>query len=380
MTRTYGTGTMSEVRPGTWRLRVFAEDPISGRHRQVSKTIHTKTRPSQKYLDAQMAKFKGEVDKRSGSGRLATLGRVLDDWLAELEREGRARSTLETYRSHIKKWIRPALGKVTLEKMTPERIRAFMGSLEGSPRTQRLTHAILRGALAFAVANDWMPSNPASKVRPPRVAMASDTSLTPEKVGQLIVAAQAKSPVMGVAILLAAVTGLRRGELCGLRWDDVDWKAETIKVERAWVPGEGGQHLTETKTHRRRTISVAGDTAKVLRAWRATQEAEWGEVGEWLLSEAGGKIPLRAKQVTEVFGRLADRVGVDAHLHDLRHFAQTQLIGAGVDVKTVAARGGHTPQVLLETYTHGIAERDADAAITLGQIVTQALPKEADVS
>lgn len=373
MTRNYGTGTMSEIRPGVWRFRVSVKDPISGEPVQRSKTICTKTRPAKKALEAQLAAFRRELEQKTATGKKATVGKLLDDWLADLEQEGRAKTTLETYRSHVETRIRPKLGKVALEDMTTDRTRAFVRSLAGQPRTQRLTHAILRAAFAFAMANDWMDTNPAGRVRPAKVAKDHSAALTPAEVGALILAAQANSDAMGMAVLLAAFLGTRRGELCGLRWSDVDWEAETIRIERAWVPGEGGQHLGPTKTDEHRTVSLRGDGMVILRQWRAAQEATYGELGEWLVSDSDGTHPLRAKTVTETFTRLAKAEGIDAHFHDLRHFASTQLQGL-TDTKTAAARLGHSPQVALETYGHAIAERDAVAAVALGQIITAELP------
>ncbi len=97
--------------------------------------------------------------------------------------------------------------------MTTDRARAFVRSLERFPRTIRLTHAILRGALAFAVVNEWLASNPVARVRPLRVEGGDEDALTPAEVGQLIGAAQEVSPAMGMTFLLGALTGARRGEL-----------------------------------------------------------------------------------------------------------------------------------------------------------------------
>lgn len=373
MTRSYGTGTMTEVRPGTWRLRVSVKDPISGQSVQRSKTVRTKTRPSKKDLERELAKFRQELERKKATGQKATMGKLLDDWLADLEKEGRAKTTLETYRVHVETRIRPALGRVPLADMTTDRTRAFIRSLQGSTRYNRLTHAILRGALAYAVQNEWIDTNPATRVKPGKVEKDHRGALMPAEVGTLVRAAEAESPAMGMAVLLAAFLGNRRGEMCGLRWSDVDWEAETIHIERAWVPGAGGQHLGPTKTDEHRTVSLRGDGMVVLRRWQAQQLETYGEVGEWLLSDSDGTEPLRAKTVTETFTRLARANGIDAHFHDLRHFASTQLQGL-TDTKTAAGRLGHSPQVMLETYAHGVAERDALAAVALGEIITKGLP------
>ena len=372
---------MSEIRPGVWRFRVSVEDPISGKSVQRSKTVRTKTRPSKKdpFRAGTGGSISGSADilTKRATGKKATVGKLLDDWLANLAREGRAKTTLETYRSHAETRIRPALGAVPLDRMDPTRIRAFLGSLSGSPRTIRLTHAILRGALAFAWWRmGWITENPATRVRPPRLDEDRAEALTPAEVAEMILTAQKHSDAMGMAVFLAAVTGCRRGELCGLRWSDVDWDRQTLRIERAFVPGQGGQVLGPTKTKDCRTlISVRGRAIQTIKGWELLQKATYGEVGEWLLSDSDGTEPLRAKTVTETFTRLARAAGIDAHFHDLRKFATTQLVAGGVDVTTISLRQGHSPEVLLKTYSKGVAERDAAASVALGEIIMQELPK-----
>ena len=108
MTRTYGTGPITQVKGkvGVYRFRVFTEDPLTGKRKQVSKTIHTKSRPSKKDLEKQLAAFKAEIDGRRATGASMTFGKVLDDWITDLTREGRAHTTLETYGYHISSRIR----------------------------------------------------------------------------------------------------------------------------------------------------------------------------------------------------------------------------------------------------------------------------------
>jgi integrase len=378
LTRTYGTGTYSRVRPGVWRFRVSAKDPITDKPIQVSKTVHLPVRTGKKDLEKVLGAFRSEIEGRRASGAAMTFGRVLTDWLADLEREGRAKTTLETYGYHIEGKIRPALGDLPLEKIDPARIRAFMGSLGGSVRTQRLTHAILRGALSFAVVSDWIATNPASRVKAPRVNEEETEALTPEQIATLITAGSRQDPVLGVTIALTAAVGCRRGEAVGLKWSDVDWDAETIRIERAWVTGTGGQHLTTTKTKEKRTVSLRGYGMTVLREWHAHQTARYGELGPWLLSDSDGSEPLSARWVTMTFTALCRANGIeDTHYHDVRHFASTQLQDK-TDAKTAASRLGHSPKVMLETYAHAIAERDALAAVALGDVIAKALaaPKE----
>lgn len=380
MVRTYGTGTISQVkdrdgnlRPGFYRMRVFTEDPITGKRKQVSRTVKVPTRTGKKEREKLLAEFRRDVEQHRTTGAAMTFGKVLTDWLDDLKERKRAKTTLETYGYHIEGKIRPALGNLPLEKIDPERIRAFMKSLKGSPRTNRLTHAILRGALSFAVRSDWIATNPASRVEAPTLDEEETEALTPDQIATLITAGEVQDPVLGAAIALTAAVGCRRGEAIGLRWTDVDWDAETIRIERAWVTGTGGQHLTTTKTKEKRTVSLRGYGITVLQRWHDHQMARYGELGEWVLSDSDGTDPLSAKWLTLTFTALCTDNGMKgAHFHDVRHFASTQLQDK-TDSKTAASRLGHSPKVMLETYAHAIAERDALAAVALGDVIVKAL-------
>jgi integrase len=96
-----------------------------------------------------------------------------------------------------------------------------------------------------------------------------------------------------VAIGLAAVTGMRRGEVCGLKWSDIDPESGLVTIERAWVSDDRGQHLTTTKSGKKRTIPLGPFGEELLAAWEARQRAEWGELGEWVISWVNGDVPLR---------------------------------------------------------------------------------------
>ena len=134
-----------------------------------------------------------------------------------------------------------------------------------------------------------------------------------------------------------------------------------------------GQHLTTTKSKKKRTIPLGPFGRQVLASWEARQRAEWGELEDWVVSYTGGDMPFTARTLTADFKRLAKQLGIDATFHDLRHFAQTTLVAAGIDPVTAARRAGHTPEVMLATYAHGTAEQDAAAAEVVSGVLMKAL-------
>jgi integrase len=170
---------------------------------------------------------------------------------------------------------------------------------------------------------------------------------------------------------------MRRGELCGLRWSDVDLDHGVLTVARSVVVDFGGVAEKSTKTDRGRVLALDAVGVALLSRHR-DQVDEWARQAEVTVAPdayvfspyVNGCKPFRPDNVTGFFTRVRDSLGYpDVRLHDLRHFTATQLIGAGVDVRTVAGRLGHSDaSVTLRVYSHVLEERDRAAAATLGRL------------
>ena len=389
------SGTLRELPPSKrtgerrWELRVYVgRDPdktvrdVGGRVvRQgppvhVSKVFRGGKRDAGKALDALVA----EQGSERTVGTAATVGKLFTDWLANLERLGKARSTLETYKGHVDKHIRPGLGSIRLAKLTVHDVDRYLADLDTvkglAPRTIRLDHAILSAALAQAVDWGWIKANPAKRAKLKAASASVEKPFTADHIGQLYQAAIADEDVdMATVIALAAVTGCRRGELCGLRWDDLDVDAASLRVERQWVPGKGGQELVATtKTGKGRTVYIGADGVALLERYRDAKRAQIGkDTDGWLLSLNGGVTPMRAKSMTEYVGRLARRLKIPAHLHTLRHWKQTEMNRQGVDLPTAADQGGHSIGVMSATYLHTSPDRAQAAGELVAAVVLGAL-------
>ena len=272
-------------------------------------------RAAEKALD----KLVSEVGDSKTIGAGATVGKLLDEWMNDLERLGKAQSTLETYKMHIEKHIRPGLGSIRLDKLSVTDVNRYLGELDAkglAPRTIKLDHAVLSACLTFGVDSDWLKANPAKKAKLKPAGRNKDPILSTDQLFTLISASLEQDPDMAVAIYLAAATGCRRGELCGLRWDDLDTKKGTLRVERQWVTGEGGQYLKDmTKTRDSRTVNLGPVTVKDLLSYRDAKAAQLGRKPEgWLLSYNGGETPMRAKAMTDYVSGLAKKMEIPAHL------------------------------------------------------------------
>jgi integrase len=199
-----------------------------------------------------------------------------------------------------------------------------------------------------------------------------------EEVQKLISAAETGGdPVLSTAIALAAVTGCRRGELCALRWSDVNWARRVLRVARSLTVIR--QQITEgpTKSHGHRNVALDDALGAMLAKRRSDQELYAEQVGialsndPFILSRnADGSQPCRPNGLTAAYRRVARSLGLSSHFHELRHFTATTAIASGADVRTVAGRLGHAdPSVTLRVYAHALEQRDRDLAALLGNAV-----------
>ncbi len=180
---------------------------------------------------------------------------------------------------------------------------------------------------------------------------------------------------MGNSRVVGDVTGLRRGELVALRWSDVDFGTETLLVRRGLVKIGTRVIEKDTKTHRMRRIALDRETVKVLQEHRARWDALAAELGiessgnAFLFSyEPDCSRPYDPSGVTHRYSRMCAGLRIDSHLHALRHYSATELLGAGVDLRTVAGRLGHGGGgvTTLRVYAAFVAESDRRAAEILG--------------
>ncbi len=381
-------------RGNAWELRAYAGiDPLTNRQKYLTRTFRGGKREAEEAL----ARFVTEVAGGGHAAQDTTVGDLIDDWLALAKRD-LSPTTARGYDWIVKTYIRPSLGKVPLARLRASQLDRFYGQLrekggqDGKPlsaATVRQVHAILRRALQQGVRWGWIKENPASLASPPRVRSAQLTPPEPADVVALIEAANAEDPDLGCFLHLAATSGARRGELCGLRWSDLDLKAGTMTICRNVVEGADGVVEKDTKTHASRRIALDPDTVAVIEAHCqrmsaraadcATQAANAAHV---FSADPDGDRPWTPNEVTKRFIRLRKKADLDAvRLHDLRHFAATRLLVAGVPVRTVSGRLGHAnASTTLGVYAHFVEESDREAATTLGSLLLASGAKRAKES
>jgi integrase len=280
----------------------------------------------------------------------------------------------------ISRNIKPELGDVKLDRLTAQQVDTFYGKLRGrglSAGSVRRHHALLHAALEQAVRWELLLVNPTDRATQPRGVSSTISTPTDNQVLGLITEAERNDHSLAAAIVLASITGARRGELAALRWSDIDLSGQSLQITRSLTAIKGEWSEGSTKTRQRRKLSVDDSLTAYLANRRADQEAFAQLVGTALVQDAfvlspvaDGSAPYMPDRLTDNFRNLAKRAGVQAHLHQLRHYSASVAIASGSDVRTVAGRLGHAhASTTLDIYAHVIEARDQQLASLLGRTV-----------
>ncbi|MEV4111171.1 site-specific integrase [Nonomuraea sp. NPDC049695] len=360
------------------------------------------------YADPEEAQAAGRAlaaADHDGAGAGCTLGQWLARWLAT--KDALRPSTRQGYATHIRLYLIPQLGRVLLRQLTSRDVNGLLATLAShpSPTGRRLSpatvvriHATLRTALNAAVRARLLPINPANGAelphprRPhPVVWTAGRTARWQQTAERPAVAVwteqQLAAFLTGVAQdrlyaawWLAALRGLRRGELAGLRWTDVDLQAAELTVAQQRVHADGHVVVGPPKSAAScRVVALDAETVRVLRRHRerqkelsATAGTRWQDSG-YVFTTADGE-PLRPDYLTGRFRRLVTTSGQPPiRLHDLRHGAATLALAARTDLKVVQAMLGHASIVLTaDTYVSVLPEVAHQAARETARLVLNA--------
>lgn len=360
-------GHIRERGKGSWEIAIdIGKDPSTGKRRQHFETVRGGKAVAQKRLHEVLLSV--EQDNYIKPDRL-TVAQFLESWLVDYVRTNTAPRTAERYQEIVKIHLIPALGSLSVLALRPEHIqRHYTKALESGRRDGRgglsaLTvhkhHRILYEALKYGVRHGILVRNVAEAVDPPQGKSKRLTILGPNEV-QLILEAARETPYYTIFFTLA-YTGLRRGELLGLRWCDVDLEMSTLSVSQTLQQLRGGEYIfREPKSKRsRRQIALSPSLAIMLWEHQLKQESAWGMLGESLsptalvFSHTDGK-PFRPNTVTRAFQAIAKSVGLKgARLHDLRHAHATIMLQQGVHPKIVQERLGHSSvATTLDIYSH----------------------------
>jgi integrase len=314
-----------------------------------------------------------------------TLGAWLDTWLTEYKQPKLKPVTLDSYEMLIRCHLKPALGHLPLRDLRPEHLQRFYndrGEQGLSARTVRYCHTLLHGALAQAVKNGLVARNVSELTELPRRVKKEMQTLPLEHLKTHLLPVLAEDR-LGAAIFLAFATGLRRGELLALRWQDVDLQAGVLHV-RQTLARVRNHHATGKEARTRlqmqdpktasskRTVPIPPGCLAALKRHKAGQAEDrlmlgqgWQDTG-LVFCRLDGK-PCDPTEFTRHFGRVLRRAALPAiRLHDARHTFATLMLELGESPKTVQTMLGHSSvAITLDIYSHVSLELETRAAARL---------------
>jgi integrase len=313
-----------------------------------------------------------------------TVGQYLEYWLEHVARHQVRPLTYRTYAIYVRKHLMPGLGKRRLARLSAQDIRTFLATRRAtgsrspgnrgdalSPRTLFHLHAVLRNALEHAVREDLLPRNVAKQVQ---VSPGHVTEVEPLSVAEArTLLDAAKGDRLYALYVVALSLGLRRGEVLGLRWVDVDIDDGVIRVRQTVQRVDGKLVFAPPKTRRsRRSIPLPAATVQVLQEHRERQAAEkatagpaWRDSGLVFTTRSGG--PLEPNDVSKAFSEQRRKAGLrPVRLHDLRHTCASLLLAQRVPPRVVMEVLGHSSlDVTMNIYGHVMldAQREAMSAM-----------------
>ena len=379
--RANGEGNIRKRKDGRWEGRYTAgHDPETGK--AIYKNVLGRTQAEVKSkLKAAIEESKGLDVTKAGK---YTVGAWMDEWFENYAKVKVRPSSHQTYRGYIDNHIKPNIGKIPLEKLTSlelqklykkllekgrvDRIESKHQAKGLSPKTVRNIHQIIASAMKLAKEQKIIASDPTESCTLPKLEHREMKTLSVEQLASFL--REAKESGVFEMYYVEMATGLRRGELLGLKWEDIDLEQGDLRVKRqiARINGEVIEAPLKTK-NAYRTLPLAEDTIVVLKQQRK-------KVGSspWVFpSPTGG--PISPDSVLHMLHRVLKRAGLPkVRFHDLRHTFATLALQNGVDIKTVSGMLGHfSAGFTLDTYAHVTSAAQRQAAQTMGNVLSGSL-------
>ena len=376
--RANGEGNLRKRKDGRWEGRYTAgHDPETGKaiYRNVLGRTQAETRAKLKQA-IEEAKHVDPVRSKQ-----YTIGEWMDIWFENYAKVKVRPSSHQTYRGYIDNHIKPNIGRIPLEKLTSPELQKFYKKLLAngrvdrlesrhqakglSPKTVRNIHQIISSAMSLAKEQKLIVANPAEGCALPRLEHREMKTLPVEQLQSFL--REAKESGVYELYYLELATGLRRGELLGLNWEDIDLERGDLRVKRqiARINGEVVEAPLKTK-NAYRTLPLAEDTVSIL-----LEQKKKVDGNPWVFpSPTGG--PISPDSVLHMLHRVLKRAGLPrVRFHDLRHTFATLALQNGVDVKTVSGMLGHfSAGFTLDTYAHVTTASQRQAAKTMDGILS----------
>ena len=369
--RANGEGSLSRRPNGTWSATASLPD---GRR----KFFYGKTREEVRRKLAQ-ALHAIEVGAFTDS-RAISVGQFLDQWLAEVVAPNVRPSTYKDYEVDVRLHLKPSIGHIPLARLTPLQVQQLLNAKKAaglSAKSIRELRGTLKNALKHAVRWELIQRNPAAFVDAPRLEQYEIQPLTPDEARTFLAAM--KGERLEAVYSVALAMGMRRGEILGLRWQDVDLELGYLRVSKQQQRWARQTHLVEPKSSKsRRPLAMPASIVTSLKEHRERQLQEQREAGDqWVetglvFTRKNGK-PLDATGVSKAIHVHLDRAGIaQRRFHDLRHSCATLLLVQGVSPRVVMEILGHSQiSLTMNTYTHVVPELRRQAADRMDDLLNE---------
>ncbi|MFZ5897878.1 MAG: site-specific integrase [Bacillota bacterium] len=378
-------GYIEQRGPNSFRLTIrLGFNPVTKQYERYRETFQGKKDDAETRLAELITQYKKGF---AISPERMTFADFADLWLKDYVNVNLAPKTREGYARIIELHLKPAFGALLLQKMQPFHLRNYYAqALAGgrkddhksrgpglSKRSVLHQHRLLHKMLADAVRWELVGRNVADAVDPPRPGAREIAIPTEEEAARLLGVGR-EHPYLGMPVLLALTTGMRLGEILGLRWQDVDLKKGRLTVYQAAqvTKGEDGRQKVFFKAPKtkksRRTIDLPEMTVQALKEhqrrqkeWRLAMGPAWQDHGLVCCLQDGR--PINTGTLSTAFRKLAAKLGLSVSFHSLRHFHASLLLKAGTHPKVVSERLGHsTISLTMDTYSHVMDGLQREAA------------------
>lgn len=382
--RPQGDGTIRKRSDGRWEARIIIGHKNDGS--PMYKSAFAKTQKSALKQLHQLLDLYRDVDLTEECRM--TLGEWMDKWMDEYMIFTIKENTIKGYRSQIDHQIKPFIGHKQLASLTTADIQKFYNKIKKEGRVHphpihghvlsdsmvRKIHMMLHEAMEVAVRERYIVRNPTDNTTIPKKTTTEKQVLDDSQLNRFLEAIQGE-PYWHDFFYVEVMTGLRRGEICGIKWSDIDFNEGTLCIKRSVSTKEdGGVSIGETKTDAGvRTIIMPPSVATLL--WKKRSDA----INEWVFPHyTNPSDPLHPSSAYKKLKTLLKRLELPLlRFHDLRHTFATQATDGGVDPKTLAGILGHTDaSFTLDTYTHVTSDMQRGASAIVNNMMQQFLITE----
>lgn len=380
----YGNGSVYQRKDGRWIAAIIVKGKKRVRYAKSEREAHNRLK--ELWQDAGRDEALSQATD-TPSEVVATVAVFAEQWLASASIKV---ATRQSYRDTLRAYILPLIGDLRLDAVKPQDVARVVTTVlhsGKSSRTAEYAYMITRRLLQVAFDWDLIPSNPAAKVKRPKVQHAERVTWTVAQTEAFITACQRGESAWDDMFLLALLTGLRLGELLGLMWRDVDWEGSALSVRRVLVELTGGVFSLQTPKTRASLRSVALSPTALQTLRRRCEAAEPPEADAYVFRRVPGftqsrsgtadtkRIPSK-QTLADSLERACKRAGVPRMtMHGLRHQHISLLAHAGVPIKVAQQRAGHaSPMMTLAVYTHVIGDADMQAAKALDRMLGKEEP------